>query len=92
MPLIKYAGYRVRVKKGQRSVTPAQRKKISILNSELAARRKSLSKGDGCVIFFPRGAQTAVQRCTHRRLKATNRRQCRDRKKQFVKCRGRRRR
>ena len=84
--LVKVSGYNVRLPKGVRSLSPVQRTKISRLASDLASRRKRLATGEGCVIFFPRGADAAVQRCEGRKLRATNRRQCRNRKKKFIKC------
>lgn len=69
------------------------------VNAAKAHRALSIIKSNGgklrkdakCVIVHF-GANNPVQRCEGRRLKAHNKRQCRNKKKLFVKCAGRKRR
>lgn len=82
MPLVKYRGLQVRPPKGSRALSAQAKNKIHMLESEKKGR---LSSSDKCVIFFAGGQ--AIQRCAGRKLRAHNRRQCRNRKKHFVACR-----
>lgn len=58
----------VRLPRGARALTSAQASKIQVLES---LRRKGVSTAQDCVIFFPRGSDSAVQRCAKNRGKKT---------------------
>lgn len=80
---------RVRIPKGANGLSTAHRQALSLLMSN-----ETLRKDKKCTVFFVRGRgrPKAIQRCEDRKLKATNRRQCRrggkgPKKHLFAKCR-----
>lgn len=83
---VAYGSYHFRVsKKKGRPSKEKMAKALSILKSSGA----NLRTGAACpIIFF---GSTPVQRCEGRKLRAHNKRQCRNKKKLFVKCAGRKR-
>ena len=85
---------KVRLPKGVKSAASIASGKYGAAIDRLA-EQKRLSTGEGCMLFFVRGrgGTKAIQRCEGRKLRGTNKKQCRNKKKKFVKCaRGKRRR
>jgi hypothetical protein len=76
------AAIRVRLPKGARNLDARLARTI-----ESTGQRLSTSKGCTVVFFKKGGKLVAAQRCEGRKLKAHNRRQCRGKKKRFVRCR-----
>jgi len=72
--VVTYQKMRVRLKKGQTKLSTQQMNAIHQLES-LRGGRKPLSMSPKCTIFFARSK--AIQRCEGRKLRATNKKQCR---------------
>jgi hypothetical protein len=82
---------KVRLPKGVKSAASIAHGKYGAAIDRLADQKR-LSTGEGCMLFFVRGkgGTKAIQRCEGRKLRGTNKKQCRNKKKKFVKCSRRR--
>jgi hypothetical protein len=88
----KHSFVAVRLPKGTQSAAALAHGKYGAALDRMDQR---ISTDKGCAIFFVRGkggAVKAVQRCDNRKLRGSNKSQCRNAKKKFVKCGGGRRR
>ena len=77
MPIVTQGGFKIRIKKGRSSLTPAEKSAVSDLFSEKHGR---LSQKASCVIVVAHnkhGSPVAFQRCEGRKLRAHNEQQCR---------------
>lgn len=82
--VVSYNGLKVKLRKGTSGLGAKEKAAVGRLLSN--PPRAGLKRSADCtVILFKKGA-LAVQRCEGRKLRAHNRRQCRNRKKLFVRC------
>lgn len=82
--IVSYNGIRVKTRKGSSGLGPKEKAAVGRLLSN--PPRGGLKKSSDCVVVLFKSGGVAVQRCEGRKLRAHNRRQCRGRKKQFVRC------
>lgn len=83
--IVSYNGVRVKTRKGSSGLGAKEKAAVGRLMSN--PPKGGLRKSPNCTVILFKGGSVAVQRCEGRKLRAHNRRQCRNRKKLFVKCR-----